>query len=204
MKLEQIILYDINSFLNFPSYKSFIIIVLIFFISPNESIGQTSNAKLDGFSINPKFGLYKAFEDKEGFTGGAELNVLKQNFLFSAEYYEFEEFVLFESPTEHFNQLGLMVGKYNDNGIFRLQYQLGLGLMWGVKRTELIIKDPPIFFNTQFESKDFIALGVATKIGFKIIPFSFLSIGIDLQANINLENTVFIPFISVEIGKLRY
>ena len=54
------------------------------------------------------------------------------------------------------------------------------------------------------ESKDFIALGVATKIGFKIIPFSFLSIGIDLQANINLENTVFIPFISVEIGKLRY
>ena len=75
--------------------------------------------------------------------------------------------------------------------------------MWGVKRTELIIKDPPGFFNTQFESKDFIALGVATKIGFKIIPFSFLSIGIDLQANINLENTVFIPFISVEIGKLR-
>ena len=66
---------------------------MIFFISPNESIGQTSNAKLDGFSINPKFGLYKYFENKEGFIGGAELNILKQKCVYSAEYYGFEEFV---------------------------------------------------------------------------------------------------------------
>ena len=40
--------------------------------------------KLDGFSINPKFGLYKSFENKEGFIGGAELNVLKQKFIYGA------------------------------------------------------------------------------------------------------------------------
>ena len=199
MKLEQIIHYHINSFLHF-SYKLFISIVLIYFIYPNTSIGQTSNSKIDGLSINPKFGLYKSFGGKEGFTGGAELNVLKHKFLYGANYYRFKELVLFESFTEYFNQFGLLVGKYNDNGIFRLQYQAGLGLLWGMKRTEIIIKDPPGFFNTEFESKDFIALGFTPKIGFKIIPFSFLSIGIDLEANINLENSVFTPLISVEIG----
>jgi len=205
MKLnsEQIILQRANSFLYSFLTKIFLSIIFIFLISLNKSFGQTPTTKLDGFSINPKIGLYKTTSDKEGFAGGLELNFFKNKFLFSTDYYRFEEFVLFESPSEYFNQIGLMAGKYNENGIFRLQYQVGLGLIWGLKRTTIILENPPGLFNTQYESKDFIAVGFIPKLGFKFIPFSFLSIGIDLQANINLKNTVFTPLISLEIGDLR-
>ena len=193
-------LYHTSSFL----IKILLSGIFIFFIAPSKSMGQTPATKLDGFSINPKVGFYQPNSNNEGgIIGGVALNVFKNKFLYSADYYRFEELVLFKSPTEHFNQVGLMVGKQTNDGIFRLQYQAGLGLMWGLERTEIMVENSSGFLTTQFESKDFMAVGFTPKIGFKIIPFSFLSIGIDFQANVNLENTVFMSLISVEIGDVR-
>jgi hypothetical protein len=94
-----------------------------------------------------------------------------------------------------------MVGKYNEQGNFRFQYQAGLGLMWGLKRSESIAATS--LFNTEFESENFTTIGFIPKLSIQIIPFSFLSLGIDFQANINKENSVFMPLISVGIGKFR-
>jgi len=180
--------------------------LFIFSQNTNQTDKKTSvdkNTKTTdfGFSINPKVGFYKANKDKEGFTSGVELNVFNNESLFSADYYRFEEFTLFKSPDEYFNQIGLMVGKYNEQGNFRFQYQAGLGLMWGLKRSESIAATS--LFNTEFESENFTTIGFIPKLSIQIIPFSFLSLGIDFQANINKENSVFMPLISIGIGKFR-
>jgi len=180
--------------------------LFIFSQNTNQTDKKTSvdkNTKTTdfGFSINPKVGFYKANKDKEGFTSGVELNVFNNESLFSADYYRFEEFTLFKSLDEYFNQIGLMVGKYNEQGNFRFQYQAGLGLMWGLKRSESIAATS--LFNTEFESENFTTIGFIPKLSIQIIPFSFLSLGIDFQANINKENSVFMPLINVGIGKFR-
>ena len=180
--------------------------LFIFSQNTNQTDKKTSvdkNTKTTdfGFSINPEVGFYKANKDKEGFTSGVELNVFNNESLFSADYYRFEEFTLFKSPDEYFNQIGLMVGKYNEQGNFRFQYQAGLGLMWGLKRSESIAATS--LFNTEFESENFTTIGFIPKLSIQIIPFSFLSLGIDFQANINKENSVFMPLINVGIGKFR-
>jgi len=113
-------------------------IILLLCLFLNKTYSQSSNREFDGFSINPKYGLYKAVGEKEGFSGGAEINLIKNKFLYSVDYYRFEELGFFKSPVEHFNQLAIMLGKYNENGIFRMQYQTGLALLWGLKRTDII------------------------------------------------------------------
>jgi len=183
------------------------IILLLYFFLTLTTIsvkGQQNNKIVDGYSINPKIGFYNGFKDDAGFNGGAELNVLKNKIIYSANFYRYEEFVIFgPQPAEHFNQIGVMIGRYKGEKIFRFQVQVGLASLWGLKRTELIHKGSGIFSSDEYDSKHFFTVGLITKIGFKVIPLPFLAIGIDLQRNINLENMIYTPMISIEIGKLR-
>ncbi len=180
---------------------SFKAILIVFLLMNNVLIGQELNSKIDGFSINPKFGIYIGSESTGGLTFGGEVNVLKNNFIYTADFYSFNEAAVFVSPVEKFQQIGLMGGKYFDKGNFRLQYQAGLGLLWGLKRTNEIINQSG--FNETYKSKNFMTVGFLPKLGLKYIPASFLSVGIDLQANFNLERTAFMPMLSIEIGYLK-
>ncbi len=180
-----------------------LIILMLFFCG--KASGQNSKINIDGYSINPKVGFFYWTNADGGFIKGAELNILQNNFIYSADFYQFEEFTfLGPTPSEYHNQIGVMIGKYKGDKIFRLQYQAGVAAFWGIKRTELIYKDPGMFsFTEKYDSKQFFTAGLTTKLGLKIIPLPFLSIGIDLQANFNPERSTYMPMISIEIGKLR-
>jgi hypothetical protein len=185
---------------NFKSIATilFTLLTLFTFLSVN---GQEDRYSVDGFSINPKLGFYNPGGDDAGFNGGVELNVLKNKFIYSADFYRFDEFVILgPEPSEFYNQIGLMIGKYIGDELFRFQYQAGLASFWGLKRTDLISQG---LFGDKYNSEKFFTIGLTTKLGFKIVPLKFLSIGIDLETNINLENIVFTPMLSIEIGKLR-
>ncbi|TXT58644.1 MAG: hypothetical protein BAJALOKI3v1_1240001 [Promethearchaeota archaeon] len=178
-----------------------IVFILSTFISLS---GQERKLTINGFYINPKLGIYNWVEDDAGFIGGVEMNVLKDKFLYSADFYRYEELVIFSpTPAEYYNQIGIMMGKFVGDKLFRFQYQGGIAPIWGIKRTKLVKEGSGILATDYYENKDFFTIGLVTKLGFKIIPTRFLSIGIDLQANINLENPVYMPMISIEIGKLR-
>jgi hypothetical protein len=183
--------------------KGFSILALLLVIQFNH-FGQQLKFNPVGYSINPKFSYYNWTENDGGFTGGAEFNVLYNKYIFSIDYFKFEEWAIFsDTPEEYFNQIGLMFGAFNGDRIFRFQYQAGLASFWGLRRTELDKEGFGIFSSDEYKSENFFTVGIETKLGFKIIPLTFLSIGIDLQANINLKNTVLMPMLSIEIGKLR-
>lgn len=166
--------------------------------------GQEEKFTIDGFSINPKLGIYNWVEDDAGFIGGVEFHVLKNKFLYSVDFYRYEELVIFSpTPAEYYNQFGAMMGKYVGEKLFRFQYQGGIAPIWGAKRTKLVKEGTGILATDYYDNENFFTVGLVTKLGFKIIPATFLSIGFDLQANINLENTTYMPMISIEIGKLR-
>jgi len=180
--------------------KLFLLIVLIAFFTPNKTVGQANSYDFDGYAINPKIGFYLTSMQEGGFTYGGEVNYYKNKFLISADYYRIDEFVLFEAPAGKYNHLGIMIGSYSDRGKFRFQYQAGLGLLWGSARTNEILDDETYFLSTIYKSKDFLSVGFTPKLGFKIMDISYFRVGIDLQANINFEKSVFLPFLSVEVG----
>jgi hypothetical protein len=172
------------------------LIAALLMVSTNDSInGQIA---VDGYTINPKFGAfnYKVGDIPSG-VAGIEINAFKNRIIYAIDYYHYEEFVLFANPYEKYNQIDLLIGKYIGDRLFRFQYQGGLGTFWGFKRGAKI----GTFFD--YQKDNFFTIGVPLKLGFKVIPARFISIGIDFQANLNLEKPTSMALISLEFGKLR-
>jgi hypothetical protein len=175
------------------------LIAVLLILSTNESInGQIT---IDGYSINPKLGAsnFNTEDNLSGLAGvaGVEINAFKNHIIYALDYYHYEEFVLFVYPSEKYNQIDFLIGKYIGDRLFRFQYQGGLGTFWGFKRGDKI-------GNYSDHKKDnFFTIGIPLKLGFKVIPARFISIGIDFQANINFEKPTNMALISLEFGKLR-
>ena len=137
---------------------------------------------------------------------GYEINVFSKSYLYSIGYYYGEDYeFLGDAPTEKYNQLNLLFGKYIDtkNEKFRFQYQGGIGMFWGLLRTDQYNEENSGILTNTYFTKEVSTVGFPLKIGGRYIPFKFLSIGIDLQANFNFQKFIFRPMLSIEIGKLR-
>jgi len=144
-----------------------LVIVLTFLFPPLLSQSQTT-----GFSINPKAGIYRA-KDEAGAVMGVETSYLRNGWMFSLDFYQFEEIRYFSSDEDIFRQVGIMAGKYYGDRLFRVQLQGGIAPIWQIGSRE------------GSETEKFTTAGLALKTGFKFIPLPFFSIGIDLQGNIN-------------------
>lgn len=154
-------------------------------------------------------GTTDIFADR--FEEGIELNAFSKTYVYTIGYYFAEDSEWYVDPSEKYKQLNFLFGKYEDskNEKFHFQYQAGIGVFWGRFRTEVDEENSrcgffKIFCNTAYftrDSKETIALPL--KIGGRYMPFPFLSIGIDILANINQQKTLLRPLLSIEIGKLR-
>ncbi len=140
------------------------------------------------------------------YSEGIDINAFSKSSIFSVGYYYGEDYeFLGDTPTEKYNQINLLFGKYIDtkNKKFRFQYQGGIGMFWGTLRTNELDKTDTNWLTNRYYTKEISTVGFPLKIGGRYIPFKFLSIGIDLQANMNFQKSIFRPMLSIEIGKLR-
>ena len=143
---------------------------------------------------------------KSNFFEGIEINAFSQNFLYSIGFYKSTDERLFgDTPYEKYNQLNFLFGGYadNKNEKFRFQYQAGIGMYWGTLRTDEYDYEHSTFLTDAYFTKEVSTVGFPLKVGGRYIPFEFLSIGIDLQANLNFQKSILIPMLSLKIGKLR-
>jgi hypothetical protein len=76
-------------------------------------------------------------------------------------------------------------------------------MFWGTLRTEELDRTDTSWLIEKYFTKEVSTVGFPLKIGGRYIAFKFLSIGIDLQANLNFQKSIFRPMLSLEIGKLR-
>tara|TARA_B100000963_G_scaffold251114_1_gene219994 strand:+ start:133 stop:714 length:582 start_codon:yes stop_codon:yes gene_type:complete len=179
-------------FINANDLKNIILIFLLFQFN-NKLLSQDLN-KIDGFAINPKIG--PAFTKLGGNnlpSAGIEINILKNKFIYSLDY-------IAHNFLDQ-NQIGIMMGKYKGEKYFRIQYKAGINIFWGKHSTTGTTQ--PWFNTSRGSSSSFYTVGAITKVGLKFIPLKNLSIGTDLLINLNFKNTMFMPMLTIEIGKLR-
>ena len=158
---------------------------------------------IDKYSISGK-GTMDILSDF--YSEGFEINAFSKSYMYTIGYYYGEDYeFLGDTPTEKYNQLNLLFGKYIDtkNEKFRFQYQGGIGMFWGTFRTDEYDEGNSGLLNNAYFTEEVSTVGFPLKIGGRYIPFKFLSIGIDLQANFNFQKSIFRPMLSIEIGKLR-
>lgn len=166
--------------------------------------GASGQAAFEGFSVNPNVGSYSNYKENQGFTIGAEFSRFKGNTIYSIDYFYLHEFTLFNSvPDDVFSQIGFMAGKYSDRKFFRIEYQGGLAPVFGRINTESVSGVPGTPSYRYYEEDKFFTIGLVATLGFKIIPIRQMSVGVDLQTNLNLKQSLFFPCISLEIGHLK-
>ncbi len=174
--------------MNMKKFKALLLIFLFFLLSDS---GFSQNPKPE-FSFNPKAGIYLSRNNLNGGAAGVEINYLIKGWIFSFDFFQFQELNLLSSRNQDiFRQIGLMAGKYYGDRMFRIQLEGGIASVW-----EIGLKDFP-------ETENFSTIGLVLKTGFKFLPLHFLSIGLDLQSNFNREKSLYMPLLSIEIGNLR-
>ena len=152
------------------------------------NINISAQNKIDGYFINPKFGIYNWLENDAGGLLTVEAGIIKDKHIFMTSYSRGEQIY----GPQILNTIDFNYGKFIGERLFRFQYQAGLGVIWGDSRSDY-----------SDDKSDFFTVGIPLKLGFKILPIKYLSLGIDIQANLNLENSMYMPMISLEFGKLR-
>jgi hypothetical protein len=175
----------------------FVFLLLLYF-------GASAQSAFKGFSVNPKAGIYSHFNENQGFGGGIALNRFIGNTIYSVEYLAFGEFTLMDPvPDDVFHHIGFMAGRYTNNTFFRIEYQGGIAPFFGKRYSESVSGTPGTPSYRYYEEEKFFTLGLAAKLGLKILPFKHMGVGLDIHANLNLKRTVFFPCFSLEIGRLK-
>jgi len=157
-----------------------------------------SQQKIEHYSISGKISV----DIFSNYYEGIELNAFGNIYLYSIGYYYGEDYGMFrDKPTENYHQLNILMGKYevSKNKKFRFQYQVGIGAFWGIIRTKVLDESETNIFIDKYFAKKASTIGFPIKIGGRYIPFKFISLGIDIQTNINLAKSIIRPMLSVEI-----
>ncbi len=176
--------------------KNRIYFILLFFLFQITKIN--SQQKIEHYSISGKISV----DIFSNYYEGIELNAFGNIYLYSIGYYYGEDYGMFrDKPTENYHQLNILMGKYevSKNKKFRFQYQVGIGAFWGIIRTKVLDESETNIFIDKYFAKKASTIGFPIKIGGRYIPFKFISLGIDIQTNINLAKSIIRPMLSVEI-----
>jgi hypothetical protein len=154
--------------------------------------------KIDGYLINPKIG-YSTRADFVAHLYGIEAGILKNKFLFTAGYYySIEAPPHFFEPLEYDNQIGLLFGRYAGERFLRFEYQAGLAAKWGMERTDYTSTG---FMTGYWNTERYSKIGISLKLGFRVIPTNYLSLGLDLQTNLYPGKSLFMPMAGIAFGK---
>jgi len=168
--------------------------------------------KIIGFTINHKFGLRSGLRENGGATFGMNFNAFSEKNVYTIGYNKIEEInFLFTTyyPHEDFHEIYTMFGHFDRKRISRFQYQIGLSVLWGVARGKQIFTNNNYKFgpyglslgsSKQFERKDFVTIGIPLMVAYHLHIGEIMSLGLELNTNINYISTTFNLVLCMEFG----
>ena len=157
---------------------------------------------VDGFSVNPKLGIYST-RQVGGIIGGVEFSFFRKFYshknplVFSFDLYVGEEWRLTffgdKTPPEKHSLVFLTAGRYFGEKLLRFYAKGGVGLSSG----NTLSRD------WKKKQEPYFTVGVPVKFGFKFLSFENFSLGIDVQAYLSYKNSLGMILLSVEFGELK-
>jgi hypothetical protein len=108
-------------------------------------------------------------------------------------------------PKEEFTVWNNVGWIYHDFNVLRLQFGLGLGSLIGKFRDldKLPITNP-IDNSLTFQTKKIGYFNTSVILGAKLIPRSFVTLGLEFEAMINRFRPMYITWFSIEVGRRKF
>ena len=154
-----------------------LVIILVTLIPVMASAQKT----FDGVYANGKTGVGNWFDDNSSIGLSVEGGLTRNKNLYTVSYLRMEEI----EHREVVNSVDLTLGRFVRNRGLIFHYQAGLGVVWG--KNERGVDEP------------FTTVGLPLKTGIKFVPPNFFSFGLDLQANVNTERSLYLVMFTIGI-----
>lgn len=163
----------------------YIRLMVFFLLIHTISYGQEKN---NGYFFIPKFGLYGA-SGWQGTAFSIEGGVLKNNTSFGIAYSQtFEIF-----GTDGSRAFDMTIGRFtNESSSFYFHAQTGISAIW-INKWSIEAEETASLFT----------VGLPLKAGGKFIPLHFPSIGIDLQANVNARQSMYMIVLTLGVWHIN-
>ena len=185
--------------------RQLLLSILIF-----SSVLVYSQQKFDEFSISSSFGIHGGLRENGGAIMNMKFNMFSNDKIYSIVYKKIEEITLMSTnhPHEDYHEISTLIGGVDGYSRSRLEYQVGLSILWGVARGNRIYPESnykmlpnfPFFSSEHFERDDFVTIGVPIHIGYKVFNNDIFSVGLDLDLNANLKSSYLSLGLCVEFG----
>jgi len=178
---------------------------------------RSAQVEFDGFSIQSKAGFRAGIRNNGGYAIGGKFSLLSKEKMYSISYIKLGEFNIFSLilPEENANEINVLIGKFdylNNNQTIKMEFQVGMSVLWGLRRGEEISYEEYqdmqdlkalIEFGTSFyEHDDFVTVGLPVHIGLRYNPWSFADLGLDLDMNINMKSSYLALGFSMSFGRM--
>lgn len=165
------------------------------------------------WAINPKFGTVFSHNDFRSPVMGIQLLYGPKNLQNSILKMEIGSQVSVFSepklegvfPVEKYTVWNNIVWTYYDINVLRLQFGLGLGSLIGKFRDLDKLPITNLIDNSlTFQTKKIGYFNTSVILGAKLIPGSFVTLGLEFEAMINRYRPMYITWFSIEIGRRKY
>ncbi|GAA4832410.1 hypothetical protein [Algivirga pacifica] len=158
------------------------------------------------FSLSAKGGTGYTLEDGYVLAGG-KVDYFKQGYTYGFSVEGGFNLNIF-GPHRDYTLVGVHLGKYKFiHPKWRYAFQGGMGYRWGQRDTEEVIEKNSSGLlgglTYDYKSESYSDAGFILQTGIRYLPTKFLGIGLDLQANLFLEEPMISPSIVIEVGRLR-
>jgi len=141
---------------------------------------------------------------KSGIAFNFDLNYLKNSSLFTLRYINNTEFILFTSPPEQLDDVGLLYGKVLRNKNFSIHASVGIGVVSYLKRTSLSSTNSAGLINSyKYNTDREFSVGIPLELQTNLITLKYIGLGIKIYSNINFINCVVGGLLTLQIGCLR-
>ncbi|TVQ12986.1 MAG: hypothetical protein EA361_10225 [Bacteroidetes bacterium] len=178
-------------------------------VQSQNQTGDLTEAESSTFrlhAVNLRLFQSTLFSNDKYYPGlGLKTEFLWNEQLLALEYNRLDEFDLFCSSYNSINQVNLMVGKQYGDERFIVYGQAGLGVVWGLKRGD-IVPDSSAGWLTlcrEYEKEKYSTLGVPIELGVRYHVLPFMSLGLGAGVNLNPENSGASIHFSIGFGKFR-
>lgn len=159
-------------------------LVILFTLIYNINYAQENH----GYFVIPKFGIYGT-PVWEGTAFSIEGGVLRNNTSFAIAYAETKEIF----GVEESRGFDLTIGRFiKESSVVYLHAQTGVSALWISKWSA-----------ADYRTKTFPVIGLPLKVGIKFKPPAFLSMGIDLQANVNAKQSMMMVMLTLGVWHLN-
>jgi hypothetical protein len=141
--------------------------------------------------------------DNNGLSGQISANYINKNNIFKLRYIGSREFILFTSPSETVNDIGILFGKALIKKYVQFTASGGIGIVTGLRRGKVSYMEGGLLGTTYYEKERITGVGVPIELECLFRPLKFVGFGLGAYANLNRDRTLYGLLFKIQIGKLR-